>query len=817
MEAFFQDLKHSLRMLRHNKTFTLTAILALALGIGVNSAIFSVVNAVLLKPEPLPDPDRLVIFMNTNDMGIAASPAKFEHFRSQSTIQDAAAIRNLVVNDTGGDVAEQLHDQQVSADYFKLFGAPIMRGRGFSREEDLPNGGKVALISYNLWTRQFATDPNVLGKTIPLSGDPYTIIGVVGPSFDLREFGPAPDVWTPFQLDPNTTDQNHYFNALGRLRPGVTLDEARAEIQKSTADFRRKFPDVLRSSNGFTLKPLREALVQNVRQTLLVLLGAVGFVLLIACANVANLLLLRATSRKREIAIRASLGAGRRRIIRQLLTESVLLSLAGGALGIVLGFIGIRALLSVNTAGLPRVGENGSLVGIDWRVILFTLIVSVGTGILFGLIPALQGSRADLNSSLKEGGARSGGGPRQDRFRSLLAISEVALAVILLVGSALFIRAQVALSSVDPGFNTKNVLTMQTSLTGPRFLQSAAVERTIRDGVDRLRSLPGVVSAAATCCVPLEPAGYRLFFRIFGRPLVSGPFHGAAAWTTISPGYFDVFQIPILRGRAFSERDDASSAPVVLINEAMARQYWSQGDDPLQSRIVIAPGMKEFKDDPARQIIGIVGDIRDSGLNRDPQPHMYVPQAQIPDAENAWNLRDTPVAWLIRAQVPPDSLRGAVQEQLRQLTGLPVSGIRSMGDVLEQSTSRQRFNMLLMTVFGGAALLLAALGIYGLMAYSVEQRTAEIGIRLALGADGGRVRKMIVVQGMGLAVVGIIIGISFAFGLTRFISSFLFHIKPWDPVAFLAAPIVLSAFAVLAVWFPARRASRVNPVSALRC
>ena len=816
MEAFFQDLKHSLRMLRHSKTFTLTAIIALALGIGVNSAIFSIVNAVLLKPEPLPDPDRLVIFMNTNDVGMNASPAKFEHFRSQSTIQDAAAVRNVVVNDTGGEVAEQLHDQQVSADYFKLFGAPIIRGRGFSREEDLPNGGNFALISYNLWTRRFASDPNVLGKTISLSGEPYTIIGVVGPSFDLREFGPAPDVWTPFQLDPNTTDQNHYFNALGRLRPGVTLEEAKAEVQKSAADFRRKFPDVLRPTNGFTVEPLREALVQNVRQTLLVLLGAVSFVLLIACANVANLLLLRATSRKHEIAIRASLGAGRRRIIRQLLTESVLLSLAGGALGIVLGFVGIRALLSVNTAGLPRVGENGSMVGIDWRVILFTLIVSVGTGILFGLIPALQGSRTDLNSSLKESGARSGDGPRQNRFRSLLAIMEVALAVILLVGSALFIRAQVALSSVDPGFDTKNVLTMQTSLTGPRFLQSADVERIVRDGVDRLRSLPGVVSAAATCCVPLQPGGYRLFFNIFGRPLVNGLFHDNGGWSTISPGYFDVFQIPILRGRAFTDRDDASSPPVVLINEAMARQYWSQGDDPLNSRIVIAPGMKEFKDDPARQIIGIVGDVRDGGLNRDPQPHMYVPQAQIPDAENAWNVRNTPIAWLVRAQLPPYSLTGAVQEQLRQVTGLPVSGMRSMGDVLEQSTSRQRFNMLLMTVFACAALLLAALGIYGLMAYSVEQRTAEIGIRLALGADVSRVRKMIVVQGMCLAIVGVIIGVSFAFGLTRFISSFLFSIKPWDPVAFIAAPIVLSAFALLAVWFPARRASRVNPVNALR-
>ena len=805
-------------MFRKSKVFTLTAIMALALGIGANTAIFSIVNAVLLKPEPFPDPDRLVMFMHTapDGPGMLMSPAKFQHLRSQSTIQDATAVRYGVVNFTGRGVAEQVQYAQVSADYFKLMGAPIIRGRGFSHEEDLPNGGKVALISYKLWTQRFASDPNVLGTTISLSGEPYTIIGVVGPSFDLREFGSMPDVWTPFQLDPNTTDQGHYFNAQGRLRPGVTLEQAKAEVQKSAADYRRKFPDAPFPTDGFTVEPIREAFVKNIRQTLLVLLGAVSFVLLIACANVANLLLLRATSRKREIAIRASLGADRRRIIRQLLTESVLLSVAGGALGIMLGFIGIRALLSVNTAQLPRVGENGSIVGIDWRVILFTLIVSVGTGILFGLIPALHGSRADLNSSLKEGGERSGGGFRHNKFRSLLAVIEVALAVILLVGSALFIRAQVALNSVDPGFDTKNVLTMQTSLTGPRFLQSAGVERIVRDGVDRLRSLPGVVSAAATCCVPLY-YGYGLPFRISGRPLVKGPFHGDGGWSIISSGYFDAFKIPIKRGRAFTDRDDASSPPVAIINETMARRYWVKGDDPLNSRIVIGKGLtKEFNDEPERQIIGIVGDVRDGGLNRDPQPHMYVPQAQIPDAVNAMNVRTYPIAWAVRAQVPPYSLTGAVQEQLRQVTGVPVSGVRSMGDLLEQATSRQRFNMLLMTVFACAALLLAALGIYGLMAYSVQQRTAEIGIRLALGAEMSRVRTMIVLQGMRLAIVGVIIGVSFAFSLTRFISSFLFSIKPWDPVSFMAVPIVLSAVALLAVWFPARRASRVDPVDALR-
>ncbi|HYR42787.1 MAG TPA: FtsX-like permease family protein, partial [Terriglobia bacterium] len=471
---------------------------------------------------------------------------------------------------------------------------------------------------------------------------------------------------------------------------------------------------------------------------------------------------------------------------------------------------------SVNTAGLPRVGENGTLVGVDWRVLGFTLVISLGTGILFGLIPALQGSRTDLNSSLKESGGRTGTGLRQNKFRSLLVVVEIALAVILLVGSALFIRAQMALASVEPGFDTTNVLTMRMSLTGPRFLQSAGVERVIREGVERIRSLPGVVSAAATCCIPLQ-GGYGLPFRIVGRPVPKGPFHGGGGWLTISSGYFDVFKIPIKRGRGFTDRDDGLSPPVVIINETMARQYWVKGDDPLNARLVIGRGiMREFKDEPDRQIVGIAGDVRDGGLNFEPQPRMYIPQAQVQDPVNALNVRIAPIAWVVRAQVAPSSLSGAIQEQLRQVTGLPVSDIHTMADVVSLSTSRQRFNMLLMTVFACSALLLAAIGIYGLMAYSVEQRTAEIGIRLALGAEVGGVKRMIVLQGMGLAVVGVIVGVSFAFNLTSFISRFLFTVKPWDPMVFVTVPAALSAVALLAVWLPARRASHINPIDALR-
>jgi predicted permease len=561
---------------------------------------------------------------------------------------------------------------------------------------------------------------------------------------------------------------------------------------------------------------MRDAFVSNVRPTLLVLSGAVGFVLLIACANVANLLLVRATTRRREIAIRAAIGAGRGRIVRQLLTESVVLALLGGGLGLVLGALGIRALLSVNTAGLPRVGLNGARVVMDWNVLGFSALAALGTGILVGLIPALQGSRADLNTTLKESTGRSGTGFRQNKARSLLVIAEVALALVLLVGSALLIRTSIRLGAVDPGFDPGNVLTMRMSLTGPRFLTAESVERMVRAGVERLRALPGVEQASATCCVPLQ-GGYGLPMTIVGRPLTQGPYHGGGSWVTASPGYFDVFRIPVKRGRVFGERDDRLSAPVVVINEAMAKQFWP-GGDPLDDRLVIGRGvMREFADEPERQIIGIVGDTRAGGLNNNPQPTMYIPQAQMTDAANALNVGISPMAWIVRTRVPAASLTAAVQEQLRQATGLPVSDVETMSRVVSTSISRQRFNMLLMTVFAGSALLLAAIGIYGLMAYSVEQRTQEIGIRLALGARTADVRRMIVFQGMQPAVAGVLIGILSALGLTRFIAAFLFGVQARDPLVFVGIPLALGVVALMAVWVPAVRASRVQPMTALRC
>ena len=819
METFVQDLKHSLRIFRQNPGFTVSAVAALTLGIGTNTAIFSVVNSVLLKPAPFPHPDRLVLFVNTSPQGSGpgASPTKFQHWREQSSVvEDVAAFRTGVVNLTVGGFPEQLQSAQVSADYFRLFGATPMRGRTFTPQEDLPHGEKVVVLSHGFWSRRFAADPQIIGKTISLGGDPYVVIGIIAPGFDFRDFGLPPDVWVPFQLDPNPTDQGHYFTAAGRLKPGVTLEQAKARLKLSAEDFRRKYPTALGANQGFGVEPVREALVSNVRSSLLVLVGAVSLVLLIACANVANLLLARAVGRRREIAIRAAIGAGRGRIIRQLLTESVLLSVAGAVAGAVLGVVGIRALLSVNTANLPRVGREGSLVVVDWRVLAFTILAAVLTGVLFGLIPALQASRPDLSATLKESGGRSATGLRHNKARTILVVGEVALAVVLLVGSALLIRTSLALGVVKPGFDGDNVLTMRMSINGPQFNKSAAVEQLVRNGVERLRGIPGVLVASATCCVPLE-GGYGLPFLVMGRPLTDGPFHGGGNWQTASPGYFDVFKIPVQRGRAFTDRDISGSPQVVVINQAMARKFWPNSD-PMSDKIWIGKGvMPQLATETPRQIIGVVGDIRANGLNNDPAPTMYIPQAQVPDAINALNARLTPLKWIVRTRGNPLSLSGAIQEQIRQASGLPVSDVRTMDEVVSRSTSRQRFNMLLMTVFGSAALFLAAIGVYGLMAYTVQQRTQEIGIRLALGAGTGNVRKMVVFQGMRLALVGVAIGIGAALGLTRLIATFLFGVNAKDAAVFTSVAVLLSVVSLLAVWVPARRATRIDPVIALRC
>jgi putative ABC transport system permease protein len=817
MGSFLQDFKHSIRMFLNSPGFTLTAVLALALGVGANTAIFSLINTVLLKPVNFPDPERIVMFMNVSPQGSGpgASPVKFNFWRSQTqSFLNVAAWRFGVANYKPGDLPEQIQETQANADFFPLFGATTVYGRTFTKDEDRPGGRDVAVLAYGFWQNRFAADPNVIGKTITLSGSPHEIIGVVGPSLKI-EIDQPPDVYVPFRLDPYSTDQGNYFQVAGRLKPGVTLVAANEQLKAATEGFRKSYPNSLGPKGTFGVQPLSEVLVSGVRTLLWVLLGAVGFVLLIACANVANLLLARATGRKREIAIRVAVGAGRGRIVRQLLTESVVLSLTGGLVGLVLGFAGIRGILSLNPGNIPRVGLQGNAVSMDLRVVLFTLGISVATGILFGLFPALQASHTDLSSTIKESTGKGGTSFRQNKARSILVVAETALALILLIGAALLLRTFTALRAVNPGFDSHNVLTLRMSLTGPRFVKTAGVDQLVRLGTERLKALPGVETAGATCCVPLE-GGYGLPFIIVGRPL-EGASHGGGRYMIASPGYFDVFKILILRGRAFNDQDGTGAPPVAVINQAMAKQFWPKGD-PLTDQIIIGKGVGPEFDDPPRQIVGVVSDIRDNGLNSNPGPTMYIPQAQLPDGINALNARLSPLAWIVRTRVEPHTLIPAIQRELSDVSdGLALAPIRTMDEVVSRSTANTDFNTLVLTIFAGTALLLAAIGIYGLMAYSVEQRTQEIGIRLALGAEYGTVRNMVVFQGMRLALIGVVIGVGSAFGLTKLIASLLYGVKARDPLVFIGVPLLLSVVALLAVWLPARRATRVSPMDALRC
>jgi putative ABC transport system permease protein len=797
--------QHAVRMLVKTPGFTIAAIAALALGIGANTAIFSVVNTVLLKPLTYPNADRMVDFL-AHTSGLANnlhSIPEFHFFERQPNIfKEVVAYDNAGpgFNLTGGR-PEQVHGIHVTEGYFRVYGAPVVLGRTFTPREDSPHGGKVVVLSYGLWQRRFGGDPAIVGKSLSVGNEPYTVVGVVGKDF-LAD--PQADLWLPFQFDPVSNDMNIFFEATGVLQPGVMVAQANAQLRTASPEYHREFPNT-DWRPYFTVGPLRDSIIGDARNSLMMMLGAVGLVLLISCANVANLLLVRATVRKREFAIRSALGAGRARIVRQLLTESVLLSLAGGILGMALGFVGVRALLAVSPAGLPRIGENGSAIGMDWRVLGFTLGISLVTGILFGLFPAFSASRSDLISTLKESGNRSGTGFREGKARSLLVISEISLALVLLICASLLIRTFIALHDVGPGFDAHNVLTMEMSLNGPRYQNTAGMTQLLRDGRNRLNALPGVEAAAAGFWRPIDVEDGTAF-QIIGRPVGKGCC--ASQWMSITPGYLSLFRIHVLRGRDFTENDIAEAPAVNLINEAFARKYWPN-EDPIGQHIRHGNRIET--------IIGIVADFHDSGLSQPASPMIIAPIAQVSDDYNAAYANIQPLFWLVRTRGDPHLSIPAVTEQLRIASaGFPVAHIRTMDEVMGRSTARQSFNMLLLTIFGAVALLLAAIGIYSLMAYSVAQRTQEMGIRMALGADRGAIRKLVIWHGMRLALVGVVAGIAASFGLTRLLSTFLFGVKPWDPAVFVCAPFILAAIALLAVWLPAARASKVDPMQALR-
>jgi putative ABC transport system permease protein len=820
METLLADLRYALRMGRRHIGFTAVALAALALGIGANTAIFTVVDAVLLQPLPYPQPDRIMKLGRQYRTGVGYSNSipKYMAWR-QNDVFDALALYDfgaLAMNVGSTNPPQTVKGLHVSGDYFKVFGVSPVAGRTFSQGEDLPNGPAVAVISYGVSQARFGGTNDVLGRAILLNGVPYTVVGILP-----RGFQPDPetDVWIPLQADPNSTNQGHYLNVAGRLKPGVTVAAAQAQMKIVGEQFRKANPNWMDPEESVGVVPMRDATTGEVKTALLVLFGAVALVLLIACANVANLLLARAAGRQRELAIRSAMGADRRRVVRQLLTESVLLAGCGGVLGLGLGVLGVRGLLALVPGDIPRITDaTGAAIvvpALDWRVTAFTLGVSLLTGLLFGLFPALHTSKPDLVSTLKEASGRSGTGLRHTRIRSGLVVAEMALALVLLIGAALLIRSFVGLRSVDPGLDPRNVFTFQTSLAGGAYSTTASVSAFTTQVVRRLEILPGVEAAASTIALPVE-SGIDLPFAIVGKPPARGEYNGGEQWRSVSPHYFQVFKIPLLRGRAFTETDTGASSRVVIVNDAMAKKYWPN-EDALGQVILIGKGLGPQFDEPPRQIVGIVGNVRENGLGNAGVGVMYVPQSQMTEGLTALANSVIPLSWGVRTATDPSSLRVAIARELHAVDGqMPISRERLMTEVLAGAVARQSFNMVLLSIFAGVALMLAAIGIYGLMSYSVDQRTQEIGIRMALGADRGRMLRVVLREGMTLAVLGVVLGLLLAYGMTRLLASLLFGVKASDPLAFAAVAGILTTVALVATYIPARRATAIDPANALR-
>jgi predicted permease len=821
MENLLSDLRHAFRVFRQSPGFAAIAAAALALGIGANTAIFSVINVVLLKPLPFPESDRIMQLERQfpGGSGNSVSIPKFNAWKDNDVFESIAAydFAGVGMSIGAGERAAQEQGIHVSSQYFKVFGVSPLLGRAFTPEEDLPNGPKVAVVSYRFFSRHMAGDLRAVGQPLKIGGVPTTIVGVLPATFESEPVG---EIFIPLQADPNSTNQGHYLRVAGRLKEGVTLQRAQAAMKIAGERFRQANPTWMDKTEGVAVVPLQNALVGDVRLPLLILLGAVGFVLLIACANVANLQLARASTRQREMAIRTAIGASRARIVRQLLTESTLLGLAGGILGFVIGALGVRALLVIAPGDLPRINDpmhiGSSVSALDWRVLCFTLSISLATGILFGLFPAVHVSRLDVNSSLKDTSGRAGTGRRQNRARGFLVVSEIALAVVLLVGAALLIRTFAGLRAVNPGFNAHSILTLQTAMTGSRYGTTAQVDNLIRQMTQRLEGMPGVQSAATAIMLPIE-GGVDLPFTIAGKPPAKGDkYNGDEQWRSVSPHYFAAFQIPLLRGRVFNEHDAGNSMHIVIINEAMAKKYWKK-EDPIGHSITIGGGLGPQFEEAAREIVGIVGTVREGGLAEAEQGVMYVPAGQVTDGLTQLANSVLPLSWIVRTSMQPTALSAAIQHEFQTFDAqLPVSKIRTMEQVISDSTARQNFNAILLSVFAGVALLLAATGIYGLMSYSVEQRTQEIGIRMALGASTPDMLRLVIGRGLSLAGIGLAVGLAGAYGLTRLLATLLFGVKSNDPLAFGSVAAILTVVAWLAAYIPARRATRIDPVIALR-
>lgn len=802
METIIKDIRFGFRSIIKRPAFSLVAIVTLALGIGANSAIFSVVNGVLWRPLPYAKPQQLVMaWTNHQARGGPAqewfSPPDVDEWRAQNQVfSHFSAYNDWVPTLTGRDEPESLVGAAVSYDMFSLLGVAPVRGRAFVAEEDQPNAPNLVMVSNDLWRTRFNSDPNIIGKSILLNQDNYQVIGVMPAGFRFPVI-PDAQVWRTLRpgLNPSCQRGCIVLRAIARLKEGVTFEQAFADVNTIASRLANQYPDT-NSKVGATLVPFHEQLVGNIKRPLLLLLGAVGFVLLIACANVANLMLARAATREREMALRSALGASRGRVIRQLLTESALLSGAGGALGLALASWLPRLLVSLSPPGTPGIDQ----IGIDLYVLGFTILVAAFTGVVFGLAPALQMSKIDLNRSLKDTGKGTPGGMRGGRLRNALVIAEMALALLLLIGSGLLMKSFVLLQHVDPGFNPEHVVTLRTILNRTPYPNTPQVVNFYAQLLDRVKALPGVESAATISTLPLSGNNTDIDFLIEGRP-APPPNQEPVAWfSVISPDYFQTMQLRLIKGRPFSESDNEKAPLVAVISETTAKRYWPN-EDPLGKRIGRGP-------DKWREIVGIVRDVKHFGLAADAPATMYLPMRQAP--ARGMNL-------VARTSGDPLSIAPALRQQVwAGDRNLAIANLGTMKDLIAASITQQRFILTLLACFAGLALLLAAVGIYGVMSYAVTQRTHEIGIRMALGARVGDVLRLVFRQGLVLTLIGIAIGMALAFALTRLMSSLLFGVTPTDAVTFAAVAGGLVLVALVACLVPARRATKVDPLIALR-
>ncbi len=793
METIAQDLRHSIRALMKSPFYAAASLLVLALAIGANSAFFSVINTVLIEPLPFADSDRLVMVWGTNKQQGSdewqVSPADFFDWKEQNQVfENIALFRGRSRNLTGGDEPERIIAAIVTADLFPLLGVKPFLGRDFLAEEDRPDANKVVILSHNLWQRRFGGDPDLIGKPIKLDNESYTVVGIMPADFWFFWLSEA-ELWVPLGLGPNRERDNRFLQSVARLKSGVTLQQAQAEIDIINERLEHEYPDS-NAGIGVRLAPLQEALVKDLRTALLIFWGAVSLVLLIACANIANLLIARATSRRKEIAIRLALGATRARIIRQLLTENLFLWLAGGALGLMMAFWGIKTLIRFIPGDIPRIDA----ASVDARVVAFTLLISMLTGILFGLLPALQASKSNLHDSLKEGG-RSGAGASQKLALRLLMVSEVALAFVLLIGAGLLMESFQRLSKVDPGFQTESLLTMQMipRANYPKAEQQAAF---IKEVLERVKTLPGVESAAEINFLPFSGNDAMFGFTIEGRP-ASGQ-QPAGHFRAISPGYFHILRIPVLRGRDFTE-DDVEKPASVIISQTMANRFWP-GENPIDNRINYQ-GKR-------LSVVGVVGDVKHVALNGEPTADMYFPYSL-----DTFSIRTI----ILRAASDPTSLAAAARREVWAVNrNQSIFNVKTMDEVVAESVAQPRFNATLLSLFALVALALATIGIYSVIAYSVSQRTQEIGIRMALGARRGDVFRLVLRQGMTLTLIGFAMGLAASLALTRLLSSLLYEVSATDPTTFVSISLLLMAVAMLACYLPARRAMKVDPMVALR-